>query len=189
MTTVSADIKITNGLREARANRGWFIALGVGMIVVGLVASSNLFASTLASVYYIAAMMLAGAIMQVVHAFTVSGWKQKSVSVLSAILYGVAGAFLVHDPILSALDVTLIAGAFMVAAGVVRIVLGLRERSHRGWGWILASGVLSLLVGVLIISAWQIVGLWFLGLMLAFDLVFQGCGFLGFGLSLQKKAS
>lgn len=103
MTTVSADMNVNKVLREARANWGWFVALGVAMILLGLVASSNLFASTLASVYYIAAMMLAGAVMQIVHAFTVAGWTQKSVSVLSAVLYGIAAAFLVHDPILSAL--------------------------------------------------------------------------------------
>lgn len=187
MTTVSADMNVNKVQREARANWGWFVALGAAMIVLGLVASSNLFASTLASVYYIAAMMLAGAVMQIVHAFTVAGWTQKSVSVLSAVLYGIAAAFLVHDPILSALDVTLIAGAFMAAAGLVRIVIGFRERSHKGWGWLVASGALSFLVGGMIVLTWQIAGLWFLGLTLALDLVFQGCGFLGFGLSLWKK--
>lgn len=189
MTSISADSRLSGKLNEARANWAWFVALGVGLIITGLVASSNLFASTLTSIFYIAAMMLAGAVMQIAHAFTTAGWKQRSVSALSAILYGAAAAILVYDPILSALDVTLIAGAFMVAAGIVKIAIGLRERSRKGWGWIVASGVVSLIVGCLIISAWQIVGLWFLGLVLSFDLVFQGCGYLGFGLSLHQKTA
>lgn len=187
MTTISPDARVSEALNGVRANWGWFVALGVGMIAAGLFASSNLFASTLASVFYIAAMMLAGALLQIVHAFTAANWRQRSVSVLSAILYGIAGAFLIHDPVLSALNVTLIAGAFMIAAGIVRVAIGVRERSHNGWGWMVASGITSLVVGGIIISTWEIVGLWFLGLVLSFDLVFQGCGFLGFGLSLRQK--
>ncbi|MBB4349403.1 HdeD family acid-resistance protein [Aliirhizobium cellulosilyticum] len=187
MTTISASADLEPSVKEARANWAWFVALGFGLIVVGLIASANLFLSTLASVIYIAGMMLAGAIMQVAHAFSTSGWKQKTFSGLSAVLYGVVGAVLIYDPLLSALNVTLIVAAFMIAAGIARIAIGFRERAQKGWGWIVASGVASMAVGLLVVSMWPGVGLWFLGAMLTFDLIFQGLGFLAFGLALYSK--
>lgn len=187
MTTISADASVDTSVREVKANWGWFVALGFGLIIAGLIAGANLFLSTLASVIYIAGMMLVGAIMQVVHAFSTNGWKQKTVSGLSAVLYGVAGAILIYDPILSALNVTLIVAAFMIAAGIARIAIGFRERGHKGWGWIVASGVASMAVGLLVVSTWPGVGLWLLGTMLTFDLIFQGFGFLVFGFSLRAN--
>lgn len=189
MTTISVDADKSDTLKEARTDWGWFVALGVGLIVVGLIASSNLFTSTIASVFYIGVMMLVGAVMQIVHAFTTSGWKQKSISVLGALLYGVASAFIIYDPVLSAIDVTLIVGAFMIAAGIVKIVIGVRERAHKGWGWIVVSGFASLIVGGMVVGTWPLVGLWFLGVVLSFDLIIQGCGFLAFGFSLRNKPS
>jgi uncharacterized membrane protein HdeD (DUF308 family) len=187
MTTISANAVMEDNVSEVKASWGWFVALGVGLIIAGLVASANLFLSTLLSVIYIAGMMLAGAVMQVIHAFSVNRWKHKTVSALSAILYGIAGGFLLYDPVLSALNVTLIIGAFMIAAGVVRIGIGFRERANSGWGWIVASGIVSVAAGLMMTATWPAIGLWFLGLMLAVDLVVQGWGFLAFGVALRAK--
>ena len=52
---------------------GWFIALGVGELVLGGIASVNLMAATLASVLLIGASMVAAGIFQIVHAFSARG--------------------------------------------------------------------------------------------------------------------
>lgn len=57
------------------------------------------------------------------------------------------------------------------------------------WRWIVAAGVLTFCVGVMIVAPWPTIGLWLLGAMLTVDLVFQGWGLIAFGLALKARAS
>ncbi|WP_223217286.1 HdeD family acid-resistance protein [Rhizobium cauense] len=185
MSSISAP---RTGLSTAHVEKqwGWFAALGVGMLIAGGIASANLFASTLASVFYIAAMMLLGAVMQIVHAFTSRDWKRRALYLLTGIFYGAAGGLAVYDPVFSALGITIGIGALLVASGVFRGISGLLDRTRRGWGWIAASGCLTFFVGAFILSQ-PLVGLWFLGGLLTVDLIFQGWGFIAFGLALRAR--
>jgi uncharacterized membrane protein HdeD (DUF308 family) len=78
---------------------------------------------------------------------------------------------------------------FWLIAGVFRAWAGFHSRPAAGWGWIVAAGVLTFVFGVVLIAAWPAVGLWFLGAMLVVDLIFQGWGFIGFGVALKARDS
>ncbi len=73
----------------------------------------------------------------------------------------------------------------MVAAGLLRLWVGWEHRAEKGSGWIIAAGVVTLLVGILIALRWPANSLWVLGLFLAIDLIFQGWTFIAFGLALK----
>ena len=60
-------------------------------------------------------------------------------------------------------------------------------RHHRGAAWVLFSAVISIVLGGLIISQWPATGLYMLGLFLGIELIFAGVGWLGLGLSSEKK--
>lgn len=186
MTTIEA----THGADSSpamHANRRWFVALGIALLIAGFVASLNLLAASLASVVYIAAMMLAGAAMRLVHAFSAEGWKKRTLDIASAVFYGIASAVLVWDPVLSAIDISLVIGVLMIAAGAGKIVSGIQMRANGGWGWIVASGVATAAVGGIVLATWPAVGLWLLGAALTVDLVIQGWSYLAFGLSIRDK--
>ncbi len=53
----------------------------------------------------------------------------------------------------------------------------------------MAAGVLTFCVGVALVAVWPSMGLWFLGAMLVVDLVFQGWGYIAFGVALKTRAS
>jgi uncharacterized membrane protein HdeD (DUF308 family) len=59
-------------------------------------------------------------------------------------------------------------------AGVLRVWSGFRLRPGTGWGWLLASGTITILAGVVVVISWPANILWLLGLVLALDLTFQG---------------
>ncbi|WP_194273830.1 MULTISPECIES: HdeD family acid-resistance protein [Rhizobium] len=187
MSTITANAGIGKGIKHVEENWGWFVALGVGLLIAGGIASANLFLSTLASIIYIAAMMLAGGVMQVLHGFLSHGWKRRAIYVLGGILYAVASAFIISDPVLSAVGISFVIGVLLVATGVLRSLAGLRDRSRTGWGWLVASGILTLGVGVVILATWPAVGLGLLGAMLTVDLIFQGWSYVAFGLALRAR--
>ncbi|WFU91403.1 HdeD family acid-resistance protein (plasmid) [Rhizobium sp. CC1099] len=187
MLTVASSVGFAGSARHLEGRWGWFVALGVGLLVAGGIASVNLFLSTLASIIYIAAMMLVGGIMQMLHAFTSHGWKRRALYALSAIFYAVASAIMVYDPILAAVWVSLVIGVLLIASGLIRLFAGFRDRSRKGWIWIAASGVLTLTVGAIVLWTWPVVGLLLLGALLTVDLIFQGWSYVAFGLGLRAK--
>ncbi|RUW62503.1 DUF308 domain-containing protein, partial [Mesorhizobium sp. M4B.F.Ca.ET.049.02.1.2] len=81
---------------------------------------------------------------------------------------------------------TLLLAASLVASGVLRAWVGFRHRPEKGWGWLVAAGVISALAGLVIAMGWPVNSLWVLGLFLAIDLVFQGWSFIAIGLALKR---
>ena len=167
---------------------GWFVALGVGELILGGIASANLLAANLASVLFIGAAMLVGGIFQIVHAFSARGIRGFLFWLLGGVVYGAAGAIILYDPILASLTLSLLAGVFLLSAGILRAWAGFHCRPAAGWRWIVAAGVLTFCVGVILIAAWPAIGLWLLGAMLVVDLIFQGWGFIAFGIALKARA-
>lgn len=167
----------------------WFVALGVGELILGGGASVNLMAASLASVLVIGATMVAAGIFQVAHAFSMRGLRGFLFWLLAGLVYAIAGAIVLYDPILASFTLSLAVCAFLVAAGVIRIWAGLHMRPAAGWRWIAAAGVLTTCIGAILVAAWPAIGLWLLGAMLVVDLIFQGWGFIAFGFALRSRAA
>jgi uncharacterized membrane protein HdeD (DUF308 family) len=180
---------LSSTVRAITGKWGWFVALGVGQLILGGIASTNLFAADLASVLVIGAAMLAAGIFQIVHAFSARGVRGFLFWLLGGIVYGAAGAVILYDPILASFALSLVAGVLLVVTGMLRTWAGFHSRPAAGWRWLVAAGVLTFLVGVIVIAAWPGIGLWLLGAMLVVDLVFQGWGFIAFGIALRARAS
>lgn len=86
------------------------------------------------------------------------------------------------NPVLASSVLTLLLALSTAASGIVRIWLGAGTMPERGWGWIVASGVLSTVVGLIFLIGWPVDSAWLLGLVLCIDLIFQGCALVGLGL-------
>ncbi len=188
MSTTADHRSLGAGLNQVAGKWGWFVALGVGLLIAGGVASANLFLATLVSILYIAAMMLVGGVMQFGHAFTAQGWRRRLLLVAAGALYAFAGAVAFYDPIMASVGISLVVGVLLIAAGAVRIASAVQDRGQKGWGWIAASGLLTLIVGAIVVAAWPTIGIWLLGAMLTVDLIFQGWGFIAFGLAIRSRA-
>lgn len=182
--TVNGDT-LRQALQETRAKWGWFVGLGVLLLILGGIAFGNLLFATVASVYLIGWLMLLGGIIEIVHAFGVKSWGRFFYWLLSGLLYTVAGFFAFYNPELASALLTLMLAVALVAAGLLRLWVGWQHRAEKGSGWIIAAGILTLLVGILTAALWPGNSLWLLGLFLAIDLVFQGWTFIAFGLALK----
>lgn len=189
-TTISSQKTPHNTLdaatKEIRGKWGLFVALGVALLLLGGIALGNLLIATVASVYYIGAMMLIGGVVQIIHSFQVKEWGNFFVWVLSGAFYALAGMLAFSDPLLASSAFTLVLAISLIVAGVLRIWTGLTSRDKEGWGWLVAIGVVSLLVGLLIAARWPLNGAYLIGLVLAVELIFQGWSFIAVGLMLRS---
>lgn len=177
---------IAGHISALRAKWGWFVALGILMIVAGLIALANLMLGTVASVLYIGVLMAVSGVAQLIHSFQVKGWGSFFFWLLDGLLYLAAGVIAIVNPLLAAGVLTLILGFALLVAGGFRLAAGIGARPAEGWGWLVASAVITLLLGAVIVLGWPVNSLWILGLFLGIDLVFNGVAVLMLGLRLKK---
>jgi len=182
------DGALKNAIGTTRGKWGWFVALGVLLLIFGGIAFGNLFIATVASVYMIGWLMLFAGVVEIIHAFGVKTWGRFFYWLLSGLLYAVAGFFAFDNPLLASTVLTFLLAVALVAAGLLRIWVGYQHWSENGSGWIVTAGVVTALAGLVIAMHWPVNSLWVLGLFLAVDLVFQGWSFIAFGLALRKAA-
>ncbi len=172
-------------LAPAKKHWGLVLALGVLMIILGTVGFFHPVVYTIATVIVFGAMLLVGGGAGLVTAFRLEGWKGKTGAALFALLYVVTGALLLLHPLLGALSLTLVVGAFLAAAGAIKLWLGFTHREQKGWWLVVLSGLLSVLLGILIFGGFPGTGLWILGLFIAIELIFDGWAAIGFALAAR----
>src|SRR5690606_37860101 len=116
----------------------------------------------------------------------VKHWSGFLVWSLSGLLYAAAGVLAVVNPLAGAALLTLLLGATLIGAGAFRLWVWFNNRGQPGWGWLGFSGLLTFAAGILIAIGWPANSLVILGLLLGFDLLFQGWSLLVAGFALRK---
>ena len=161
------------GSDELRRHWGWYLALGIVLIVLGTIAIGSTFVMTIASVFFFGWLLIIGGVMAVIHAFWHKRWSGFFLDLLTGILYVVAGWMMVTNTKESALLLTLIIAMFLVFEGVFRIVAALAAR-YPHWGWVMFNGIISLVLGVMIWRQWPYSGLWVIGLFVGIEMLLNG---------------
>jgi uncharacterized membrane protein HdeD (DUF308 family) len=185
-TALGRKTNITSITSDLSGKWGLWIALGVLWIVLGLIAFANLLWATVVSVYTAGFVMLIGGIAQIIHALSLKSWRRFFLWMASGLIYSAAGVAAFYNPVLAAAALTLALASILIISGIVRIAAGLQFRHDGAWSWIVASGVMTTLVGVIFLVGWPVNTLYLLGLVLAIDLVFQGISAIGFGFAIKR---
>ena len=168
-------------------SRGWAIAGGISMILLGFFALGDQLVSTAAVATFIGFILMFGCAFHLIKVFTIGDWKSHFWFALVSVAYGVAGYVFIAHPFKAAIAFTLFLGWAILIGGIFRIFFAFKMRHHKGASWVLFSAVISIILGGLIISQWPGTGLYMLGLFLGIELIFAGVGWLGLGLSSAKK--
>ena len=180
------------GVRTAPASvaKNWigFVALGAVMVLLGVIAWVDAVAITITTRIVVGASLLVGGVFQILHSFTVREWRGFIPGLLSGVLYLVGGLLIINEPAQGAVVLTLLLAATVVVGGVARIVIALGHREIRVGGLVLASGLVSIVVGCLLYARLPWSGLWVLGTLIAVELLVQGAGWLYFGVALRFAA-
>jgi uncharacterized membrane protein HdeD (DUF308 family) len=183
-----SDLTASADRSRPRTRWGWFVALGIAQLVLGIIAWFDVIAFTIAGVIFIGALLVVAGVFQVVHAFMDREWGGFALHLLVGVLYVVGGFLLMDDPLPGAVVVTILVAAALIVGGILRIVIGVRHRHMPGWGLMLAGGVISLVVGVMLYLTLPWSGLWVVGTLIAIELIMHGVSWIQFGLTLRKSA-
>jgi len=178
--------RVKEMLKTVADQWGWFLALGIVLIVVGLTAIIFPLTMTLAAEQFFGWLILLSGVAQSVHAFRVKSWGGFLLDLLIGVLYVLAGIALVSAPLTGMFTLTLLLIALFVATGLFEGALAFRLRPASGWGWVLASGIASLAVGLLIWAELPSSALWAIGLLIGIKFIMGGWSFVSMALTGRR---
>jgi uncharacterized membrane protein HdeD (DUF308 family) len=183
-----ASVPLTYNRRERvvgalRDHWGWLLALGIVFVVLGTFGLLMALFFTVVSVLLFGALLLVAAVLQSSQAVRARGLKRRLPHVLIALVYAVAGIMMLVDPLDSSIAFTLVLAIFLLVVGGMRLVVAYQLRKDAGWGWALAAGITSIVLGAILLAGWPASGLWAIGLIVAVELIVNGwmCIFLALG--------
>lgn len=184
-----SDPTVSSTAEPLRAKSGWIVALGVVYLIAGAIALSSVAMATVVSVFLVGVMMVVAGVAEVINALQVKSWSKFVLWLLLGVLYVVAGILAFENPLLTAKLLTLFLGASLIVSGITKIVLAFNMKAGSSWALVVLAGVITLLVGVVIVVQWPVNSLYILGIFLAVDLIFTGVGWISIGLGLKPRPS
>jgi len=161
---------------EARALQkgwGWLLGLGVVFILLGIIALGAPYALTLAVDLMLGWILIICGIVSIVSAFLSRNWGKFFLILLSGIIFVIAGILLLANPLKGVLTLAILLAAFLLVEGIFKIIYAFQMKSTQNWGWVLFSGIISLILAILIWAQWP-ASLVIIGLLVGFYILFSG---------------
>ncbi len=173
---------------ELKKNWGWLLCLGILCLILGVVGLGRLLALSLASALFFGVLIVIGGVAQFVEALKCKGWKGVAFHVLIAVLYVVGGVFVIQDPLAASVLLTWVLAAVLICVGIVRIVMAVQMRSSGSWVVPLLGGIISIILGGIILAQWPLSGLFVIGLFVAIELIVNGWSYIFIALAARKAS-
>lgn len=166
-------LMLSSGIDEVRKHSTWFLAIGIALVILGMVAIGYAVEMTIVSVMFLGWLLIIGGLFEVIHGFSRRLWSGFFINLLGGVLYTVAGVVMVANPALAAVTLTLVIAIILIVAGLFRLFIAFTTPLHHR-GWLILNGAISILLGVMIWKSWPVSGLWVIGLFIGIDMVFDG---------------
>ncbi|MFJ4782395.1 HdeD family acid-resistance protein [Streptomyces sp. NPDC088794] len=161
---------------------GWLAALGVILVLAGLVGLVYTGVATLTSMLLFGWLLLIGGAVGLLHAVQARGTNFFWLGVIVAALNIAAGVVVIRRPDAAAAALTMFAALLFLTAGLFRLVGSLVVRGPQ-FGWTLLLGAFDLLLGILVLGNWPSSSKYVIGCFFSLALLFDGLGLIatGFG--------
>jgi uncharacterized membrane protein HdeD (DUF308 family) len=163
----------------------WFLGFGITLTVLGIAAIVRSAAAKVTSLRFFGWLMILASIIDLVSAFTVGKWAGFFLHLLLAIFFGVTGVIFLRSPAISAEVATLATSIFFLIAGLYQVVVALWTHLP-GFGWQVANGIITFILGGLLLVQWPVSGLFAIGLFLGIALFSYGWTWIALALGLGE---
>jgi uncharacterized membrane protein HdeD (DUF308 family) len=161
-----------------------FLIEGIVLVVLGILAIIVPPLATITFTLFLGWLFLISGIMGLITTF----WARHSPgfwwSLLSAVLAIAAGIVLLVWPISGAISLTLLLIVFFIIEGVLSIMYALEHKKELSgrWGWMLASGIIDLILAAIILLGLPGTAAWALGLLVGINMLFGGSALIAMAL-------
>jgi uncharacterized membrane protein HdeD (DUF308 family) len=169
-----------------RTNAGWAVVIGILLLILGLLSVASPLASGLAVTVSVGTLLIIGGVAKCLLAFRAGAFGRAVLVFLFGVLTLLVGGYMVVQPLAGLASITLFLAAYFVATGIVAIFASVQMKPAKGWGWMLANGIVTLLLGAMIWRQWPVSGAWAVGVLFGVQLAMTGVALLTAGSALRQ---
>ncbi|WP_158006734.1 HdeD family acid-resistance protein [Vibrio genomosp. F10] len=159
------------------------IFTGVSFLIIGALSICAPFATGLSVSILAGILLLCSGVYQIYSSFKhgVSAF----IIILALINVAIAVCILLY-PVIALETLTLLVGSYFIISGITEAIVAFKIRPEEGWGWMLFSAVMSVVLGVMVFTQFPLSALWVLGTLVGIKLMFSGSAILMLGISVRK---
>lgn len=164
---------------------GWFLTLGIVMVILGTVAFFIAPAATIGTVLVLGWLLVVSGIVEGIQAFRMRKWGGIFLHGVAGILGILIGLLVATHPGLGrwrgrcSFPRSLLSSGFFAWCAAIRL-----KFPH--WGWAAFDGAVTFLLGVLLWAEWPWSGFWFLGIAVGISLVLRGWAYVMFAFAIHS---
>jgi uncharacterized membrane protein HdeD (DUF308 family) len=163
---------------SAAIHRHWglFLTEGIVLIILGMLALLVPAVASVAATIVFGWILLLSGVVGLIATFRAQGSPGFTWSLISALLGIAAGIILLTMPVQGALTLTAVLIAFLLVEGVATVLFALEHRkgSSGRWSWVLTSGIVDLILGIILLAGLPGTAVWALGLLIGINMIFGG---------------
>lgn len=149
-------------------------AIGFGIIILGIIAMYSPFIAGVVVSELLAITIAASSLAICAYAFKASSTKRKIFQFIAGIIGIVAAVSCYLTPMLGLVSLTLIAISYFIIDGVFMLYGAYEQRGQKGNGWVVVSGLSSLLLAGVLIAEWPLSGMYAVGMLVGAKLIVTG---------------
>jgi uncharacterized membrane protein HdeD (DUF308 family) len=155
------------------------------MGLLGVAAMCLAFLATLISVLVIGWFLILTGLLEITHAFTARRWRGFFLRLLVGIFHVVFGGVIIARPIVAADVFTLFIAFVLLFEGVLRLFYAFLPGQLNRLP-LTVGGILSALMGIVILNRWPLDGLYVIGLFVGIELIIHASWLITMGLLVQE---
>ena len=162
-------------MRETvRRHSLWYLIQGGVMVLAGVLALVYPIASSFAAVLLLGWLLIISGVVQGISLFDVRKVPHFWLQLVSVVLSVIVGVLLIRHRGEGMLALTLLLLVYFMVEGISKVIFALTIRPFPNWGWVLASGVVGILVALYLWANLPVTAIWLLGVLLGIQLICEG---------------
>jgi len=173
-------------LGAIRSHAGVAVGVGVALIVAGVLSICAPFVAGLWVMVMIGLLLMIGGLALALLALRVGGFGAGLPVLLMGVLMIFAGLYMFSRPVAALASMTLVLAAYLVVSGIVEFFAGIRSRGEAGSGWMVAVGIITLLLGVMLWRQFPVSGAWAIGTLFGIKLLMTGITMTSIGSAVRQ---
>lgn len=176
--TISLDAA-AQAMREAmretvRQHSLWYLIQSALMILAGILALVYPVVSSVGVVFLLGWLLIISGVVQGISLVDVRNVPHFWLQLVSVVLSVIVGVLLLRHPGEGLLTLALLLIVFFIVEGISKVIFSLTVRPFPNWGWVLASGIVGILLALYLWANLPITAVWLLGVLLGIQLICEG---------------
>jgi len=159
--------------KQLHQHASWFLALGISLVALGSFAIYYSAFTTFVSIFYLGLLLVVLGIFEFVQSTNLSRWSSFFLHLFLGIMYIVGGGLIIAHPLESEINITLLLAFFFIVGGLLKTIFALTHHMVNK-GWRILDGIITLLLGILILLQWPESGLWVIGMFVGINMLLTG---------------